>query len=238
MNLKDMIIDSIKYPSSNWKEVILLGTVLLIADGVNEFQWTGQFADEIRIALIIIGSFLAILQAGYLFCVVEETIKGSKKPPKIKKLKNMFIHGIKEIIVSVTYVAIAILLIIVVSIALASISPSELIALISMVIIGLSIGLMVSILCSAAILNMVNRNGSLRAGFDLKKIFKKIRRVEIKRFLFVYFGFLLAFSIVGIFLSDYILPNIPLMGDLISQLVIAPYILISTTRFLGLLDRS
>lgn len=77
MNLLDIIIDSIKYPSSNWKEVILLGTVLLIADGFNEFQWTGQFADEIRITLII-GSFLAILQAGYLFRVVEETIKGSK----------------------------------------------------------------------------------------------------------------------------------------------------------------
>lgn len=144
----------------------------------------------------------------------------------------MFIHGIKEIIVTITHCAIIILLIIVASIALASIS-TELIALISMVIIGLSLSSIVSIVYNSAILNMANQNGSLRAGFDLKKISKNIRRIGIIRLLFVYFGFMLAFSIVGIFISDYILPNIPLMGYLISQLVIAPYILISTTRFWG-----
>ena len=53
---------------------------------------------------------LAIFEAGYIYRILEETIKGSKKLPKFNNLRLMFCHGLKELIVLILYFLIPILL--------------------------------------------------------------------------------------------------------------------------------
>jgi hypothetical protein len=53
----------------------------------------------------------------------------------------------------------------------------------------------------------------------------------------VYLGLFLVVSIVKTVLSSGVADNVPFLGGLISDLIIAPYLLIFTTRVLGLIDQ-
>jgi len=43
-------------------------------------------------------------------------------------------------------------------------------------------------------------------------------------------------GIIGAFISDSLTENVPVIGAIISQMVIAPFVLISTSRILGWID--
>jgi hypothetical protein len=87
-----------RYPFSNEND-LLLGFVLLLADLVNEFHGTDKLSVIIKLILTIVALLMSVLEAGYLFKVVEETTRGSDSLPKFSDLKEIFIHGTKEIIV-------------------------------------------------------------------------------------------------------------------------------------------
>jgi hypothetical protein len=109
MNLKDIIIDALRYSVSDLKMVVLLGVVLLLADMADELSGANEIADELRLVLFAVVIVLAIFEAGYVFRIIEETIHGSKRLPKFNKFGEMFFHGIKEIIVLITYFSIPLL---------------------------------------------------------------------------------------------------------------------------------
>ena len=72
---KTKTIDSLRYSTSNWLKVIILGLVILIADMVNNLSFLGSTANGVDFILITAGSILAIFEAGYIFRIIEE-------PPK------------------------------------------------------------------------------------------------------------------------------------------------------------
>ena len=90
MNLNEIIIDSLRYSASNLKIVVLLGLVLFLADIADEISWAGEMAEELRMVLFLVVIVLTIFEAGYVFRILEDTIKGSKKLPKFNNLKLMF----------------------------------------------------------------------------------------------------------------------------------------------------
>lgn len=110
MNLKEIIIDAMRYSVSDPKLIILLGVVLLLADILDELSGAGEISIEMSIFLFSIVIFLAILEAGYVFRIVEETIQGSKKLPNFNKFGNLFFHGVKEIIVLIIYFSVPLVL--------------------------------------------------------------------------------------------------------------------------------
>jgi hypothetical protein len=89
----------------------------------------------------------------------------------------------------------------------------------------------------AVLLYRAYNNGDFRSSFDFRMIYDKIRAVGLKRLIVVYLGLFLVVSIVKTVLSNGVVENIPLLGELISDLIIAPYLLIFTTRVLGLIDQ-
>lgn len=89
----------------------------------------------------------------------------------------------------------------------------------------------------AVLLYRAHNNGDFRSSFDFRKIYDKIRTVGLKRLIVVYLGLFLVVSIVKTVLSNGVVENIPLLGEVISDLIIAPYLLIFTTRVLGLIDQ-
>ena len=58
------------------------------------------------IALILVGLVLGMLETGYVFRIVEESVNGSTKLPKFDRLNDMFIHGIKELVIIFAYLAV------------------------------------------------------------------------------------------------------------------------------------
>lgn len=238
MGLKRVIIDSFRYTSSNWLKVIVLGLVIYIADIVNEISFLGTSAVEIDILLIIGGTILGIFEIGYVFRILEESTHGSDVLPKYNKIMATFVHGIKEILVTISYFALPFILIL---IGIEQIK--QIIGFISpgfdtyLIFSGLILGSFLYIPFQAALLNMAYHHGSLRSGFDLKKIAQNIRNMGFKNIGFIYILSVFFAVVVEYTLSD-TLSILPYgLGDLITGLFIAPFILILTARALGLINR-
>ncbi len=239
MNLKEIIIDSLRYSASDLKMLVFLGLVLLIADMADELSLAGEMVDELRVVLLFVVIILAIFEAGYVFRILQETIKGSKKLPPFNRFRLMFYHGIKELVILIIYFLIPLLLFsffflnFLFSMDINDVPGEN--ALYFMVLLSLTV--VIYALFPAVVLHRVHNNGDFRSGFEFWKIFRKIRSVGLKRLIVVYFGIFIIVTIVELVLSDSIAGTIPVVGGLIPDLIIAPYLLIFTTRVLGLIDR-
>lgn len=239
MKFKDILIDSLKYPLSDIKMIFLLGAVLLagefLQEHINDFS-----SNYITISILtILVFFFIFLEAGYLFKVIEETIQGNKKLPKFTNLQNMFFHGIKETIVTVTYLIIPVILILMSVFYLnTKISPStgdETLG-IELFSTGMILTFILTFLLLPVFLNMANNHGNLKSGYNFGQIKNKITSIGIKRLLIPYIIIWVTFGTFYILFSEQ-LREIPLIGIIISQVIITPYLIIFTGRVLGLVDK-
>lgn len=239
INLKEIITDSLRYSASDLKMVVLLGLVLLLADGANDISFTGVIADELRLVFFAAVILLAIFEAGYIFRILEETIQGSNKLPKFNNLKLMFIHGIKELTVLILYFLTPFLFFgffYLYFLTSLNFNHTSIVTDIFFMLI-LSLTIVIYVFFPAVLLHRAHNNGNFRSSFDFREIYQKIRAVGLKRLIVVYLGLFLVVSIVKTVLSTGVAENVPFLGELISDLIIAPYLLIFTTRVLGLIDQ-
>jgi hypothetical protein len=238
-NLKEIIINSLKYSASDLKMLVLLGIVLFIADSAEGITFTGIIANEIKLVLFILAVILGIFEAGYVFRILVETIQGSTKLPKFDNLKSIFVQGIKEIILLILYFSIPILFFGIFYLNfLISMDFNELPIINDIFItIILSVTILIYIFFPAVLLHRAHNEGNFISSFDFKKIYHKIRSIGLKRLVVVYLGLFIIVSIVKIVLTSTFADNVPFIGEVIPDLIIAPYLLIFTTRVLGLIDK-
>lgn len=235
MNLNGMIINSLRYSSSNWVKLITLGLVIFLADMSNES--TLGVVGELKYVVIIFATLLGIYQLGFLFRIIEETTHGSDVLPRFDNIWNTFLHGIKETLVTLIYFIIPFIMILMgVAIIddLTGSKPQE----ISMVLIILGI-LMMSItylVYQATELNMADHHGTIKSAFDLKRIVRKVRAIGLKNLFFIYLLTVVFAALVEITISD--TKTIPYVGDYISSFIVAPFLLIFIARTLGLINRT
>lgn len=236
--LKEIIIDSLKYSASDLKTVVMLGIILLVADYADHLTYTELYGNEIKLLFLVVVIIMAIFEAGYIFRILIETIHGSKKLPKFNKLKLMFIHGLKEIIILILYFSVPVIIFILFYLNFLNLDFNVL-SVVNDVFISiiLILTLVIYIFFPVVILHRAHNDGNFRSSFDFGKIYHKIRSIGFKRLIIVYLGLFLIVTIIKTFLISTIATNIPLIGAVIPDLLIAPYLLIFTTRFLGLIDK-
>ncbi len=233
-----MIKDGLKYPFSDVKMIFILGVVLLAAELINKVPIDGMGVIH---CLILITTILiaVIVELGYVFKVIKETINGSDKLPKFNHLRAIFVHGIEEIIVSTIYLLLPFLLFALSFLLLFSGYYSDLMWRVSLgyvfLISGLILTFISTFILQIVVMNMAHHHGSIKSGFNFKKIQGKIRIIGFKRLILAYIITTITVGSLVLFLSD-LIKSIPL-GLLISEVIIAPYLLLFTARILGLLDR-
>lgn len=239
MEFKDLK-DALKYPFSKVKMILLLGLVLLWADLVNEVHGTDKFSVVLKLTLTLVAVVMSFLEAGYLFKVIEETTRGSDSLPEFNQFKSIFIHGTKEIIVTMIYLSLPTLeLGLSVYYFLSSVKTHNLVDLnlgYAFLVIGFSSILIIGFLLQVVILNMAHNHGSIRSAFNWGKIVEKMRNIGYKNLLLTYLLAFITFGSLIIFFSDNI-KNIPFIGILILMLFIEPYLLLFNIRLLGLIDK-
>ncbi len=239
MNLKDMVIDSLKYSSSNWVKVILLGLVIFIADLSDALSALGGLADEVRFLIIAVGLILGVYQIGFLFRIIEETTHWSNTMPKFDKFRDTFIHGIKEGLITIIYFIIPFILIIIGVFSIADLTGPKtdevyLIILIS----ALFLASLTYLVYQAAVLNMADHHGTVKSAFDFKEIFKKVRNIGFKKLVFIYILTVVLLATVETTVSDAVTANPLDLWSIISAFLIAPFIIIFIARILGLINRT
>ena len=88
MDVGEIISDSIRYPSSDWKKYLILGVLLVIP----------------------IVFFIAF---GYILRIIKSSIAGYDELPEFDDLGSLFIDGLKVFLVTIVYNIIPLIIIIV-----------------------------------------------------------------------------------------------------------------------------
>jgi hypothetical protein len=239
MLIKELFLDASKFAASDWKKFIFLGLIFVAIDLLDHQTADTIMPDYIWYLLLILIFFLFFISTGYLFRIIETSIDGSDKLPPFNNLLQLFKHGVKDSAIVFVYMFIP-LSILVISTGLIFLYFGDNVSLtlpLEIIIISIMLAIFLFILLEGAVLNMAHNNGKFRAAFDFKSIVRKIRYVGLKKFLIVCFLTSLIFLVVEPFILEDIRGSMDSVGGTIVEIIIAPYLAILTSRFLGIMGR-
>lgn len=169
-------------------------------------NYFGNILGESGLLPVILLFFLiltitTLLESGYTFKVIEKSLRGFEKSPKLNNFMYMFKHEINEIIILVIYSLVPIIIFLTVLDAISTQINFELPSLsenlIVMFIILLLILFFISdMIFTVAIPHMAFKGCSFKEAFKLFEIFRKIKEISLKR---LFIGYLIvALSLIAV----------------------------------------
>ena len=221
MNVSDIISDSIKYPSSNWGKVLILGVICIAC-------------------ILVIPIFLVY---GYVFRIIKATLAGMDELPEFDEIGEMFIDGLKIFVVGIVYAIPVWIIAAIIGLITGegagttstALDPTMVWAILGSNIIFIIVALIVGLVEIMAIVNMAYYNGELGAAFRFSEILDKIAQIGWGKYIVTY----IVIAVIGCiaFLIG-MLTMIILIGFLLLPLVILPYIAMFSSRAIALLYAS
>lgn len=219
MGIGEIILDAVKFPSSNWMKVLILGVFFILS-------------------FIIIGIFFVL---GYFLRIIKSTIVGMDELPEFDDLGDMFIDGVKVLAVIIIYMLILVIVVGVsayLSMFLDATSagiytvPTSFFALGVTGFIGLILALIFGLFAYIAVVNMALHD-EIEAAFRFREILDKIKMIGWGKYIIWYIIMLIIVLVVA--LIGGILSSLFTFIGLIAYLVIYPYFVILFARSLGLI---
>jgi len=244
MKFQEMLKDSVKYSLSNWYNILILGFILFLLDHIidSDFNFTFGDGSEIFIAVVMVMVIviLSFMEIGYGFRIVEETVKGSRSPPSFRHPFNLISHGIKESIILIAYFIIPLILVILGVSGVETYLNFDFSFIMDYAIaMAVIFFILFNLMFQGAVLTMAHHEGSLRSGFNIIKVFRKIKQVGFLDMIFISIITIIVIYILkqAIFDTLHGLPYIgSTVGDVLATVIIAPFLLLFNTRLLGLVD--
>jgi len=230
MDVGNVMTDSLKYPSSNWKKVLILGVMILFS-------------------FLIIPLFIVL---GYFIRVLKASLAGLEDLPEFDEWVDMIVDGIKVLLVGIVYSLPAIVIMVVSMIAIwgslssitaiqsTGMSPTTALGMFTGIgFIGMIVAILYMIIITPilyiAIANMAY-NEELGAAFRVSEIFGLISQIGwvdliVWYVVVILIGFVVSFigGIIGI---------IPIIGGIIAALTVYPYYNIFLSRAIAWLYAS
>jgi hypothetical protein len=231
MDIGDVVSDSLKYPSSDWSKVVILGVLFLTS-------------------FLIIPFLLAF---GYMFRVVKASLAGLEELPAFDAWGEMLVEGIKVFLVYMIYSLPAVIIGIFSFISLWSslwsltyinqtiMTPDMLFsilggtALIGLIIAGIY-SLVIYPIIAIAIGNMAYYNGEFGAAFRFSEILSTISQIGWVDLIIWYVVVLMVGIAIGFVGS--ILGIIPLLGWIVLIFIVYPYFYLFYARAIAWLYSS
>lgn len=218
MDIGEIYSDAIRYPSSDWKKVIILGLLSIIS-------------------FLIVPIFLVL---GYVFRALKASIAGSDELPEFDEWGDMLVDGLKIFIVQFVYFLIpAIIMIIGIggSIAVTDFTTGDPTASMAILggttIIAIILAIILGLIAIIAIANMAYYDSELGAAFRFSEVLERISQIGWVDYI-IWYVVLMVVGAVGGFIAS-ILSIIPILGSIIAILVVYPYLSLVYSRALALL---
>ena len=249
MKIREIFYDAAKYPFLGLKQLLLLGLMILIisiiiGNNIDLDFYLETFGEAplllILLALTVIVAFFSIIEAGYAFKVIENSILGVEKPPKLNNIISMFKHGLNEIIIGIIYFSVPIIIVLIIldfaftqiNLGLPTISDQTAILLVIFVII---LGFIADITFKVAIPHMAFKGGNFREAFRFFEIFRKIKQIGLKKLLIGYFIVIIGVVVIGGPIIKEMIGSANIYGFFIAEEIIAPYLIMFASRFNALI---
>jgi hypothetical protein len=223
MEIGEIINDALKYPTSNWTKVFILGVIFVAS-------------------FLIIPIFLAI---GYLFRIIKATFAGIDELPDFDDLGDMFVDGLKVFVVGVAY-AIPLIIISAIISAIFGISYNSAVnlgtftgfnvfALATAYIIYFVIAIFIGLIEYMAIANMALYDGELGAAFKFDEILNRIARIGWSKYI-IWYIVMVVLGFIAALISGLLL--VILIGIILVPLIILPFFGMFAARSLALIFAS
>lgn len=231
MYLKNRIKNSLIYSLKSYPNYIIFGIILSLLDVIPNLFGN---RDILAILASIIVTLVLFIEIGYLATIIGDTIHGKDILPKFKNMKSLIIKGIKETIIVIGYLVIPMI------IALTLIL--EVIVFDNMVLgILIAIFLIVVLIFSVffiegAILNFEYHHSRLKPAFDIKTIYHKIKNMGISEFIIALLFLSSASFVVELIFEGFIF-DLGILGSILFNFLLMPFLAIFSSRFLGLIGR-
>lgn len=239
MGLIYKLKDAVRFSISNWYNILILGLILFLVDHIIDVDVSPilGFYGQILVVILIIA--LSFMEIGYGFRIVEGTVHGSRNPPSFHHPLNLVAHGVKESVILLTYFIIPLILLIVGIAQIDTYIDLDLnpILVDITLVLGVIFFLICNILFQGAVLNMAHHDGSLRSGFNMIKVFRKIKLVGLKDMLLISIITIMVVYMLKQAIFD-TLHGLPYVGDILATVIVGPFFILFTTRLLGLFDVS
>ena len=219
-----MILSSVKYSSENWMKIIALGFISLIA--------------LIGISNIFLSFFLIVgfIPAGYLLRILKTSFKGSDELPIFNDWMKMFIDGFKVVMVIMIYAIPVIIIALILNInqlpTISNFSALYLWGIVTGSNFQIILFFIIGFIELIGIANMALYDGEFKEAFNFREIRQRISMINWKRYL-AYYILIWIIGVITVFISSVTLTL--LVGIFIVPLIIAPYFLVLSTRFLALI---
>ena len=223
LDSQKMIVSSVKYSFDNWMKIIALGFISLIA--------------LIGISNIFLSFFLIIgfIPAGYLLRILKTSFNGSDELPIFNEWMKMFIDGFKVVMVIIIYAIPVIIIALISNInqlpTISAISALYLWGIVTGSNLQIILFFIIGFIELIGIANMALYDGEFKAAFNFSEIRQRISMINWKRYL-AYYIIIWIIGVITVFISTVTLTL--LVGIFIVPLIIVPYFLVLSTRFLAL----
>ena len=200
LSIKEIFLNSFKYTISDWVAIVILGIILTFLSILNNFN------RDINIIMWVAITILSLIEMGYSFKIIEQTLQGSTKPPIFRNFKELIIHGIKDTIVYAFYFTLMLIVSFLLISMIHSIPESSLIGIIlAIIVIGF-----IFLLLFVSLINLAKHDGKLRYAFHFRELYSLLKRIGIGRIIIVYIlAMLIEYLLIKTFITG---ENIPHMS--------------------------
>lgn len=258
MNIKEIAVDSIKYPFLDWKKILILGLIFVIyVPIISAFNSHNGFTYQFLVVALLINFFIS----GYIFKIIQHSLKNTNELPKFSKWVKLFKNGFKVTCVSFIYSIPVTLPLIILNSSLLnfySYRPDFIISIMGAILqaylhwdatwvstwfsVYIIYFLIIFPISLMAIANMANNEGKLSSAFEFKVIFNKIKNIGGVKFYswYLFTGVInLLIFLIGVTIAFFLLliHTFP-FEKLIDALILTPYIYIFFSRSIALIYKS
>ncbi len=216
MDIGDVIGDAVRYPSQDWKNVIILGIISILS-------------------FLIIPAFIV---GGYFFRIIKATIAGSDELPEFDDWGEMFIDGLKLIIVGIIY-AIPIFIISAILglgqsavMNMTTFSSVAIFGIIAGSMVQLIVGIIIGLVAYIAVAHMAYYDGDLGAAFRFSEILDVMSRIGWADYIIWYIVMVILGLVVGVVSVILIFPLF--IGLVVVPLIVVPFWIMLFARSLAL----
>lgn len=243
MKIEEIIKDSIKYPFSDWKKVLILGIIVMLTTLNYTFQSLGMGIFSLS-NLGIFGLIFGLLVYGYGIKILKSSLNGFAELPEFNGWLDILINGFKVIVVSVGYTIPLILILVFSGLFLGFIAGIMEVGVITsflwiIIIMAFLYLIIIFPIFLLSLANMEFYNGDLGAAFKFREIFNKISNIGWGKFVTWYIitviiclGLIFAWGVIGAIFN---LISLKIVGTLLGQLILLPYLTIFVFRSVALI---
>lgn len=226
MDIGYLTSDAMKYPSQDWKKVIILGLLILTS-------------------FLIVPAFLVM---GYIFRALKWSVAGVDQLPEFDEWGEMFTDGLKIFVVELAYFIVPFLIIFlsiwasIGSLVALGTSGNDLMPAAAfsafslmggLMVMGLIVAVVLGVFFTMGIANMAYYNSELGAAFRFREILNTINSIGWVDYIIWYIMMIILGMIMGAIAG--VLGLIPIIGWALIILVLYPYLYLLYARALGLL---